>query len=221
MSCRAVHALEERAARAPVAVLARDGAAVLEHEVEDLVGDGLDLLEPARRLEVDHGADVQAADRAVAVVGALGVVLGHDLAEARHELRQVLGVDGGVLDEGDGLVLALHAEEEAEPGLAELPDGLLLGGVEGDVGGVAEALARAPRLERLDLGADLGRRLPRVLDDQDGGRDRPARSPCASTARCCSARGRGSSCRSARPRRGPSRGWPARTRAPPACRGSG
>src|SRR5215813_15519386 len=84
------------------------------------------LLEPARGLQVDQRADVQAADGAVAVVGALGAVLGHDVAKARHEHGQILGVHRGVLDEGDGLGLALGPEEEAEARLAQLPDRLLL-----------------------------------------------------------------------------------------------
>ena len=50
--------LEEGAARAPVPVLAGDGALELEHEVEDLRGHAADLLEAARRLEIDEGPDV-------------------------------------------------------------------------------------------------------------------------------------------------------------------
>src|SRR5499433_2331898 len=166
----AEHALEEGAPGAPIAVLARDGAAVLEDEVEDLVGHVPHLLEPARRLEIDQRADVQAPDGAVAVVGALGPVLGHDVAEARHEDRQVFGIDRGVLDEGDGLGLALGAEEKPEARLAELPDRLLLGGIERHVSRVAEARLGTLGLERLDLGLDLSRRVPRVLHDEDRAR---------------------------------------------------
>src|SRR5439155_14063873 len=116
--------LEEGAARAPVPVLAGDGALELEHEVEDLRGHAADLLEAARRLEIDEGPDVQAAHGTVAVVRALGAVLGHDVAETRDEDGQILRIDRGVLDEGDGLGLALGAQQEAETGLAELPDRL-------------------------------------------------------------------------------------------------
>jgi hypothetical protein len=89
-----------RAARAPVPVLARDGAVELDHEVGDLVGDLPDLLDPARVLDVDGRTDVQAAHRAMAVVGAVHPVPREDLAEAGHELRQVLRLHGRVLDEG-------------------------------------------------------------------------------------------------------------------------
>src|SRR5688572_10395389 len=139
----AVHALEEGAARAPVAVLAGDGAAELDDELRDLVRDGTHLLEATRGLEVDHGANVQAPHRAVAVVGAGGVVARKDVAEAWHEAREVLGIDGGVLHEGDRLLVALHAQEQAEPRLAQLPDRLLLAGVVGDVRGVPESLTLA------------------------------------------------------------------------------
>ena len=104
----------------------------------------------------------------MAVVRALGAVLGHDVAETRDEDGQILRIDRGVLDEGDGLGLALGAQQEAEPGLAELPDRLLLGRIEGDVPGIAEASRGAPRLESLDLALDLCRGVAGVLDDQNG-----------------------------------------------------
>jgi hypothetical protein len=114
----AVHPLQERAAGAPVAVLAGNGAAVLQHQVGDLVGDCPYLLHAARDLEVDHGADVQAADRAMAVVGADRVVLGEDLFELGNELREVPRLHAGVFHESDRLLVALHAEQQAEPRLA-------------------------------------------------------------------------------------------------------
>ena len=164
-----VHPLEEGAPGPAVPVLARDRAAVLEHQLGDLARDRADLREAARGLEVDDGTDVQAPDGAVAVVGGGGAVTGQDRAEARHELGEVLGVDGRVLDEGDRLPVPLHPEEEPEPGLAELPDRLLLGRVEDDVRRVAEALPFPALPERLEPGPHRGLVLARVLDDQDGG----------------------------------------------------
>ena len=216
-----VHLLQIGAARAPVAVLAGDRPVELPHQVEDLVGDGLHLVQAARGLEIDDGADVQAAHRAVPVVGAHRVVLGEDLLEARHELGQVSGLDAGVLHEGDGLLVPLHAEEKAEPGLAELPDGLLLARIQGHGRRVAEALALAQRLQGLDLGAHLGLAVPRVLHDEDGLGIALHEAHALRRARGCRARGRGSSCPSARRRAVASRGWAGRTRGPPACRGSG
>src|SRR2546425_6542171 len=79
------------------------------------------------------------------------------------------GIDRRVLDEGERLGIAMNTEEQTEPGLAELPDRLLLGRLEGDVRRVPEALALAPRLQRLDLGPHLGVVVARVFDDEDGG----------------------------------------------------
>ena len=209
------------AAGAAVAVLAGDRAAELQHEIGDLVGDRPHLLHPARNLEVDHRTDVQAAHRAVAVVGADGVVLGEDLLEARDERRQVPRLDAGVLHEGDRLLVALHAEQQAEPGLAQVPDGALLASLVRDVGGVAEPLALAARLQRLDLGADFLVAVARVLDDHDRGRVALDPAHLLRLLDVGRGPGRGSACRSPRPRRAPSPGSTARTRAPPACRGSG
>ena len=138
--------------------------------VGDLVGDGPHLLHAARDLEVDDRADVQAADRAVAVVGADRVVLGEDLLELRHELREVPRLHAGVFHEGDRLLVALHAQQQPEPRLAQVPDGALLAGIVGHVRGVAEPLALAARLQRLDLGAHLRLGVAGVLDHHDGGR---------------------------------------------------
>ena len=57
----------ERAAHAPVAVLGGVDAVELGDQVDDLLGDRAHRLDPARLGEVDERADVQAADRAVAV----------------------------------------------------------------------------------------------------------------------------------------------------------
>ena len=92
-----------------------------------------------------------------------------DLAEARHELREVFGIDGGVLHEGERLGVAVRAEQEPEAGLAQLPDRLLLRGVDRHMGRVAETLVLAPCLERVDARAHRRLVVAGVLDDQDGG----------------------------------------------------
>ena len=75
--------------------------------MEDLVGD-LDHVTNARSLfEVDHRAHVQAADRGVAVVAAVRIVLAQDLSEAAQEPRHLLERHRRVFDKGDRLVIAL------------------------------------------------------------------------------------------------------------------
>src|SRR5262249_16586361 len=155
-----------RAPRPAVAVLAGDRAVELHHEIGDLVGDLPHLLEAPRRLETDGRSDVQASDRAVAVVRTVHLVPGEDLAEARDELREMPPVDGGVLDEGQRLGIAVRAEEQAEPRLAQLPDLSLLARIERDVGRVAEPLTLAARLQRLHLRAHLSLGVAGVLDDE-------------------------------------------------------
>ena len=111
---------------------------------------------------------MQAAHRAVPVIRAVHVVAGKDLTESGHELGQVPRIDRRVLHEGQRLGIAVDAEEQSEPGLAELPDRLLLGGVEGEMGRVAEAFALAARFQGLHLGPHLGLVITGVLHDEDG-----------------------------------------------------
>ena len=66
-SDRAEHLLHERAADEAVAVLARQRAAVFEHEIADIVGDRLELPHAFLGLEIDDRPDVQTADRCVRI----------------------------------------------------------------------------------------------------------------------------------------------------------
>ena len=167
---RPVERLVEGAAGPAVPVLAGEPAAELHDERGDLLGDGAHLPDLARVLQVDERPDVEAPDRAVPVVAGRRAVAVEDLAEARDERAELGRLDRGVLDERDGLPVALGPEEEPEPRLAKLPDRLLLRRVVGDVRGVADALPGPERLERLDLGPHLRLGLAGVLDDHDGGR---------------------------------------------------
>ena len=64
---RAEHLLLERAAHQAVAVLARERAAVLQHQVGDLVGDRLEPPHAPAVFRLIDRPDVQAADRGVGV----------------------------------------------------------------------------------------------------------------------------------------------------------
>ena len=78
---RPEHLLHERAAHQAVAVLARQRAAELEHEVGDVVGDRLERADAVVGLQVDHRPHVQAADRRVRVDAGRRAVPGDDRRE--------------------------------------------------------------------------------------------------------------------------------------------
>jgi hypothetical protein len=84
-----------------VAVLGGVRAAVLRGEREHLLGDRVHLLDVVGIGEIDEGANVQAADRAVAVEAGLDLVAVEQRRESLGVLREVGGIDGGVLDEGE------------------------------------------------------------------------------------------------------------------------
>jgi len=162
-------------------VFARDGPPVLEDEIEDLLRHAPHLLEPARRLEIDERADVQAAHRAVAVVGSLAPCLAMMSRKRGTKTGKYAGSTAVSSMKAMGLASPL-VPRRSQPGLAELPDGLLLRRVQRDMRGIAEAAARALRLERLDFGPDLAGRIARVLDDQDRPRSpwtKPMRFDCS------------------------------------------
>src|SRR5262245_60763120 len=135
-----IHALEIRAAGAPVAMLARDCPAEFHHQVRDLLSDCFDLFERRFSLQVDDWTNMKAPDRAVSVVGSIGPVFCHDLAEAWYEDRQVFRINRRILDKGDGFSVPLNAHEQSEARFAQLPDRLLLIRVVGDMSAIAEAL---------------------------------------------------------------------------------
>ena len=72
-------------------------------------------------VQFDHRAHVQAPDRSVRVVRRLRAVVRDDAVERGNELGEPARIDGGVLDEGDGLAQAGHAVEQRLARLAQLP----------------------------------------------------------------------------------------------------
>ena len=107
---RAEHLLHERAAHEAVAVLARQRAAELEHEIGDVVGDGFELPHALFGLQVHHRPDVQAADRRVRVhAGATCRGAATSCEKPVDVVAQLLGRHGGVLDEGERLRVALSS----------------------------------------------------------------------------------------------------------------
>src|SRR5262249_58036122 len=135
-----IHTLEIGAAGAPVAVLARDCPAEFHHQVRDLIGDSFDLFERRFSLQVYDRTNMKAPDRAVSVVGPVGPVFCHDLAEAGDEDRQGFRINRRILDKGDWFSVTLNAHEQAEARFAQLPDRLLFIRVVGGMSAIAKAM---------------------------------------------------------------------------------
>ena len=126
-------------------MLARQGAAELEHQVGHLVGDPLEPAHPVRGLQVDHRAHVQAAHRRVRVDAGDGVVAFHQREEPLDVVAQPLRRHRRVLDERHRLAVALHGHRQAERRLAEAPDARLGRGVGHPRGAAAQAGAAKRR----------------------------------------------------------------------------
>src|SRR5262249_45761487 len=165
-----IHALEIRAAGAPVAVLARDCPAEFHHQVRDLLGDCFDLFERRFSLQVDDWTNMKAPDRAVSVVASMGPVFCDDLGEGWYEDGQVFRINRRILDKGDGFSVPLNAHEQSEASFAQLPDRLLLIRVVGDMSAIAEAMFGPKGLESFNFAPHFGVALPGVFDAQDHGR---------------------------------------------------
>ena len=125
----AEHLRQELRARLAVAVLARQRAAELEHEVARVLEPAPELRDPGLRDQVEVPAGVDAALAVVAVERALVAVALRELREAAEVLAEPLGRDGRVLPALVRVLLARDERRRAEPRLAHLPDVLLAVGV--------------------------------------------------------------------------------------------
>ena len=151
-----------------IPVFAGHRASVIHHDEEDLVGDLRHLADFGWTLEIDHRTHVQAPDRGMPVVPAVRVVPLQYVAKLPQEPPHLFDRHGGVLHEGDRLVVALDRHQDSESFLPHVPDlGLLRG-----IGDRQVAVTRAGRLERspqvIQLGNDFGLALAVVLDDHHG-----------------------------------------------------
>ena len=130
-----VHAWQQLAAKPAVAVLARKRPAVCGNDVGNRLGHPAHLRRRPRRAQVDHGPDVQAAHARVAVPdGVTHALVVEYPAHLAGERRQLLGRHRRVLDEGDGLLIALGAKRAGDAGAPDGPHGRLVGRVGDDRG---------------------------------------------------------------------------------------
>ena len=213
----AEHRAVERAAHEPVAVLRRVDPVELGDQRDDLLRDGLQGLDTARRGRVDEGPDVQAAHRAVSVEPGVEPVSVENLAEARDVVVEPLGSDRGVLHERRRPAHTLAGRhQQAESRLAHLGQRVLLGGRLGPQRVVAVAVPAPGGLESVEAIVCLRLVVGEEGHVQQCARGRPRAPGRAFGTRACSATGRGPPCRAARspPRRAParprSRRWPRR-----------
>ena len=134
-------------------------AAELQHQLGDVVGDRLEPAHPRRRLHVDDGAHVQAADRGVRVDAGGAAVALHDVQEPGDVVAQPRRRHRGVLNERDALRVALHRHRQPQRRLPQAPDA----GLGGRVGRPGSAAGDAPRREVLFDGAEAAGQLGRIV----------------------------------------------------------
>jgi hypothetical protein len=125
---RPEHLRQQLGVRLPVAVLARERAAVGEDEVGRVLHEGAEPAHALGRLEVEGDARVDAALSVVAEEDAVVAVPVEELPEVAQVRAEPLGRDGRVLPAGPGLELRRDAAD-ADRRLADEPDLLLLGRV--------------------------------------------------------------------------------------------
>ena len=97
------HALDERRAQPPVAVLPREGTAIFGHQIGDLAGNRSKPLAVPGVFEIELRPEMQKPDGGMTVIYAAGPVLLHERLDARHILGQIGEGHGRVFDHGDGL----------------------------------------------------------------------------------------------------------------------
>ena len=112
----------EAAAHDAVAVLATPGALVARDQRESLLLDRLHLLDVVPAMHVQHGAHVDQAHAGVRVERHRQAMTQADGLDLLDVLGQDLQRQGGVLDEGHGLAVALDGVHQAQAVLAHQPD---------------------------------------------------------------------------------------------------
>ena len=73
---------------------------------------------------------MQCPDRCMGVPGGRGPMACEALGQLRRVVRQMLQRHGTILDEGNWLAVAFHRHDDVEPGLSDVPDLRLLGGLD-------------------------------------------------------------------------------------------
>ena len=137
----AVHPREELGAGLAVAVLARERSAVRGDEVGRVFHEAAEGRDALRAPQVEVDAGVHAGLTEVAVERSVEAVAVVETAQVAQVVADALGRNGGVLPPGPRVDAAGLVRGRAQPGLADLPDLVLLLGV-------VEELHRRRRVRR-------------------------------------------------------------------------
>ena len=212
----AEHLAVPLAAHHAVAVLARQGAAELQHQVGHVLGDAPHPGDLGGVLQVEHRPQMQAADAGMAVEGAVGAMRLEQFAEAGDELRQPCRLDRRVLDEGDRLAVAGDAVQQTRrrargpPTAGRAPPGPATG-----TSASMPSTAAQPLPQFFDAVGDLGRIVAAELDHAAASPARRRSVPSHPAATGWPATARSAFCRVTRP---PTGEIPGREPAPPSRR---
>ena len=141
VNLRSEHLLGVNSPDYPIAVLSAQGAAVLLHQIADLIGNGHHRCHALGAFQANEGTDVQAAHAGVAIISGFGAVVAHNLVEPFHEGAKSLRVDSRVFNEGEGLGVAMNAHQQSQAALSQVPDPVLSGAVQDIHAGVGQTLA--------------------------------------------------------------------------------
>ena len=164
----AVHGAVPLAAGVPVPVFAAEGAVELQHQPRHLLGDLPHAGHVFAVFQVQHRANVQAADAGVAVEGAVGPVALDQLAEAVGELGQPGRGDGTIFDERDGLAVPRQAVEQGHGRAAQVPKLVAQVGPHRRDAGRHAGGAVEPPPQLLDAVGDFQFRIADELHHQQG-----------------------------------------------------
>lgn len=147
-------------------MLAADRAAQAPDQLVGLLGDRAHLVDLGGVVQVEVRPRVALAVAGVGEVGDRRAVAAQDRLQAVDVLGELLHRHRHVLDEGDGLLLAGHAEQQRHGRLAGRPDHLLLSRID-DLVPLDRPVDGGRDLR--EFLADLLERIAVVLDDEAGG----------------------------------------------------
>lgn len=163
----AEHLLGPEAAHDAIAMLSRVRAAKLQDQVRHVFGDGIEALHPLPGLEIDHRADVEAADAGVAVVASFIAMSFHELVETADILGQLLRRNRRVFYEGQWLGRSRDVHHQAEARLSHRPHLPLVRRGQHARRRIAEGGTLEALIERVQPGHDLLFGVARELDHED------------------------------------------------------